>query len=74
MFKDWARTARLARRRHELARRMRLRFAGSSHSHVEIAGSVFTEYNYRVRCYAKRDGSIRHGTLKVISSGVAVVY
>lgn len=40
-FKDWPTVARLARRRRELARRMRLRFAGSFHSHVEIAGSVF---------------------------------
>ena len=40
-FKDWPTVARLARRRRELARNMRLRFAGSFHSHVEIAGSVF---------------------------------
>ena len=119
-FKDWATIGRLARRRRELAREMRLRFAGSFHSHVEIAGSVFsglsepdresfradpmstlevivfvrrgtarrlkrsprdivtfepaTGYNYRIRCYAKRDGSIRQETLKVISSGVVVVY
>jgi len=119
-FKDWPTIARLARRRHELARRMRLRFAGSFHSHVEIAGSVFsglsdpdresflgdpmstlevivfvrqgsarrvarssrdivtfepaTGYHYRVRCYARRDGGIRQQTLKVISSGVVVVY
>jgi len=33
-----------------------------------------TGYNYRVRCYAKRDGSIRQQTLRVISSGVVVVY
>jgi hypothetical protein len=120
VFKDWATIARLARRRRELAREMRLRFAGSFHSHVEIAGSVFsglsqpdresfradpmatlevivfvrkgtsrrltrsprdivtfepaTGYNYRIRCYAKRDGSIRQMTIKVISSGVVVVY
>jgi hypothetical protein len=120
LFKDWATIARLARRRRELARGMRLRFAGSFHSHVEIAGSVFsglsepdresfradpmstlevivfvrkrtshrltrsprdivtfepaTGYNYRIRCYAKRDGSIRQKALKVISSGVVVVY
>jgi hypothetical protein len=120
VFKDWATIARLARRRRELARKMRLRFAGSFHSHVEIAGSVFsglsqpdresfrsdpmatlevivfvregttrrlthsprdivtfepaTGYNYRIRCYAKRDGSIRQEALKVISSGVVVVY
>jgi hypothetical protein len=119
-FKDWATIARLARRRRELARTMRLRFAGSFHSHVEIAGSVFrglsdpdresfradpmatlevivfvskgtarrparsprdivtfepaTGYNYRIRCYAKRDGSIRQVTLRVIRSGVVVVY
>jgi hypothetical protein len=119
-FKDWPTIARLARRRHELARRMRLRFAGSFHSHVEIAGSVFsglsepdresfrgdpmstlevivfvrratarrvarsprdivtfepaTGYHYRIRCYAKRDGSIRQQTLRVISSGIVVVY
>ena len=120
MFKDWATIARLSSRRRELAREMRLRFAGSFHSHVEIAGSVFsglsepdrdsfradpmatlevivfmregtarrvsrsprdivtfepaTGYNYRIRCYAKRDGSIRQVTIKVISSGVVVVY
>jgi hypothetical protein len=119
-FKDWPTITRLAQRRHELARRMRLRFAGSFHSHVEIAGSVFsglsepdresfqsdpmstlevivfvhkgtarrvtrsprdivtfepaTGYHYRVRCYAKHDGSIRQQTLKVVSSGVLVVY
>jgi hypothetical protein len=119
-FKDWPTIARLARRRHELARKMRLRFVGSFHSHVEIAGSVFsglsgpdresfqgdpmstlevivfvrrgsarrvarsprdivtfepaTGYHYRIRCYAKRDGSIRQQTLRVISSGVVVVY
>lgn len=120
IFKDWATIARLARRRRELAREMRLRFAGSFHSHVEIAGSVFsglsdpdresfhadpmstlevivfvrkgtarrvsrsprdivafepaTGYNYRIRCHAKRDGIIRQVTIKVISSGVVVVY
>jgi hypothetical protein len=119
-FKDWATIERLAHRRRELARRMRLRYAGSFHSHVEIAGSVFkglskpdresfcadpmstlevivfvspgtarrltrsprdivafepaTGYNYRIRCYAKRDGSIRQTTLKVLSSGVTVIY
>ncbi len=40
-FKDWATILRLARRRRELARKMRMRFAGSFHSHVEIAGGVF---------------------------------
>ena len=40
-FKDWPTLNRLARRRRELAREMRLRFAGSFHSHVEIAGDVF---------------------------------
>jgi hypothetical protein len=119
-FKDSATIARLARRRRELARAMRLRFAGSFHSHVEIAGNVFrglsepdresfradlmstlevivfvstgtarrltrsprdivtfepaTKYNYRIRCYAKRDGSIRQVALRVINSGVIVVY
>lgn len=119
-FKDWATLARLAHRRRELAGRMRLRFVGSFHSHVEIAGSVFkglsgadqesfgadpmatievivftwkgsahrmdhsprdivafepgTGYHYRIRCYAKRDGRVRQATLKVISSGVVVVY
>jgi hypothetical protein len=119
-FKDWATITRLARRRRELARAMRLRFVGSFHSHVEIAGCVFkglsapdresfradpmstlevivfvsagasrrltwsprdivtfepaTGYNYRIRCYAKRDGSIRQAALRVISSGVTVVY
>lgn len=119
-FKDWATIARLARRRRELARQMRLRFAGSFHSHVEIAGSVFrglsdsdresfqadsmstievvifvwkgsgrrmlrsprdivafepaTGYHYRIRCYAKRNGGIRQQALRVIRSGVVVVY
>jgi hypothetical protein len=119
-FKDSAAIARLARRRRELARAMRLRFAGSFHSHVEIAGSVFkglsesdresfradsmstlevivfvsagttrrlrrsprdivtyepaTGYSYRIRCYAKRDGRVRQVRLRVISSGVVVVY
>jgi hypothetical protein len=119
-FKDWATIGRLARRRRELACKMRLRFAGSFHSHVEIAGCVFsglsdsdresfrsdpmstlevivfvrnggarratrsprdivtyepaTGYNYRIRCYAKRNGSIRLARLKVIGSGVVVVY
>lgn len=40
-FKDWPTIVRLARRRHELAHKMRLRYAGSFHSHVEIAGNVF---------------------------------
>jgi hypothetical protein len=119
-FKDWPTIARLSRRRRELARKMRLRFAGSFHSHVEIAGSLFsgmsepdresfvgdpwatlevivfvrkgtarrlarsprdivtfepaTGYNYRIRCYAKCVGSIRQVTLRVISSGVVIVY
>jgi len=119
-FKDWPTIARLARRRRELAREMRLRFVGSFHSHVEIAGSVFsglsepdresfradpmatlevivfvregtarrvarsprdivtfepaTGYHYRIRCYAKRAGTVRQVALKVISSGVVVVY
>lgn len=119
-FKDWATIARLARRRRELAHRMRLRFAGSFHSHVEIAGRVFrglsepdresfqadpmstvevvvfvwkgtgrraarshrdivafepaTGYHYRIRCHAKRDGHVRQQTLRVIGSGVVVVY
>jgi hypothetical protein len=119
-FKDWATIARLARRRRELARQMRLRFAGSFHSHVEIAGSVFrglsesdresfeadpmstievvvfvwkgsgrrmlrshrdivafepgTGYHYRIRCYAKRDDGIRQQALRIIRSGVVVVY
>lgn len=118
-FKDSATIARLARRRRELARIMRLRFVGSFHSHVEIAGSVFkglsrsdgesfcadpmstlevivfvsagtarrlmwsprdivtfepaTGYNYRIRCYAKRDASIRQVTLRLTGSGVVVV-
>ncbi|MBN2465294.1 hypothetical protein JXD38_06695 [candidate division WOR-3 bacterium] len=119
-FKDWATVARLVRRRRELSRRMRLRFAGSFHSHVEIAGTVFrglsesdresfeedpmstievvvfvwkgtgrrmprsprdivafepaTGYHYRIRCHAKRDGNVRQVMLRVISSGVIVVY
>lgn len=40
-FKDWPTLIRLARRRRELAREMRMRFGGSFHSHVEIAGDVF---------------------------------
>lgn len=36
IFKDWATIARLARRRRELAREMRLRFAGSS---IHTSGS-----------------------------------
>jgi len=39
-FKDWPTVARLAWRRRELARKMRLRFAGSYRSHVEIAGNA----------------------------------
>jgi hypothetical protein len=119
-FKDWPTIARLGRRRRELTRKMRLRFVGSFHSHVEIAGNVFrglsesdrgsfrddpmstvevivfvwkgtarrvvrsprdivtfepaTGYDYRIRCYAKRAGCIRQVSLKVISSGVVVVY
>ncbi len=119
-FKDWPTLARLARRRRELARKMRMRFVGSFHSHVEIAGNVFkglsdsdresfradpmstlevivftwkgtarrlnhshrdivafepaTGYHYRIRCYAKRGASIRQASLKVVSSGVVVVY
>jgi hypothetical protein len=74
MFKDWATRGRLARRRRKLAREMRLRFAGNFHSHVEIAGGVLSGCNCRARCYAKRDGSIRQQTLKVIRSAVVVVY
>lgn len=119
-FKDWPTINRLGRRRRELARKMRLRFAGSFHSHVEIAGNVFkglsdsdresfladpmstievvvfvwkgtarrvvrsprdivtfepaTGYDYRIRCYARRAGSIRQVSLKVIGSGIVVVY
>lgn len=119
-FKDWPTLARLALRRRELARKTRLRFVGSFHSHVEIAGSVFkglsdsdresfradpmstlevivftwkgtahridhsprdivafepaTGYHYRIRCYAKRAGSIKQTSLKVVGSGVVVVY
>jgi len=119
-FKDWPTLARLANRRRELAREMRMRFVGSFHSHVEIAGNVFkglsdadrdsfrtdpmstlevivftwkgtarridhsprdivafepaTGFHYRIRCYAKRAGTIRQTTLRVIRSGVVVVY
>jgi hypothetical protein len=41
VFKDWATIRRIIDRRRELARAMRLRFLGSFHSHVEIAGEVF---------------------------------
>jgi hypothetical protein len=41
VFKDWPSVGRVARRRQELARKMRMRFVGSFHSHVEIAGEVF---------------------------------
>ncbi len=40
-FKDWSMITRLVRRRRELVRRLRLRFLGNFHSHVEIAGEVF---------------------------------
>jgi hypothetical protein len=33
-----------------------------------------TGYNYRIRCHAKRAGIIRQVSLKVIGSGVVVVY
>jgi len=33
-----------------------------------------TGYNYRIRCRAKRAGIIRQVSLKVIGSGVVVVY
>jgi len=41
VFKDWATIVRIGLRRQELARRLRLRFLGNFHSHVEIAGEVF---------------------------------
>lgn len=41
VFKDWPTIIRISRRRHELAGSLRLRFLGSFHSHVEIAGEVF---------------------------------
>lgn len=40
-FKDWATVRRVRQRRQDLAAGLHLRFAGSFHSHVEVAGSVF---------------------------------
>ena len=119
VFKDWATVRRIARRRRELAAGMRMRFFGSFHSHVEIAGAVFkglsdedrdsfandpmstlevivfvwpgdhrrversrrdivgyesaTGYNYRIRCHAKRTGSISQTSIRVVPSGVTIV-
>lgn len=120
VFKDWAAVRRVARRRTELARKMRLRFIGSFHSHVEIAGAVFrgisdedresfqndpmatlelivfvwkgssrgiarsdrdivgfepaTGYRYRIRCYARCSDRIRQVRLRVIPSGITIIY
>ena len=41
VFKDWPTVSRIGRRRRELAAGMRMRYLGSFHSHVEIAGAVF---------------------------------
>ena len=39
-----------------------------------VTFELATGYHYRVRCYAKRDGSIRQQALRVLGSGVVVVY
>ncbi len=41
VFKNWSAIRRIIYRRKELARRLRMRFLGNFHSHVEIAGEVF---------------------------------
>jgi hypothetical protein len=120
VFKNWSTVRRIAGRRIELARAMRMRFLGSFHSHVEIAGEVFrglsdedrdsfardpmaslevivfvwegqnhrlersprdivayepaTKYNYRVRCYARRESRVRQASLRVLPSGVTIVF
>jgi hypothetical protein len=40
-FKDWGTVRRIRERRQQLAAGLRMRFAGSFHSHVEVAGEVF---------------------------------
>ncbi len=40
VFPDWASIYRVIRRRRELGHRLRMRFLGNFHSHVEIAGWV----------------------------------
>jgi hypothetical protein len=41
VFKNWPAILRVVQRRRELARKMRLRFLGNFHSHIEIGGEVF---------------------------------
>ena len=120
VFPDWASIYRVIRRRRELSNRLRLRFLGNFHSHVEIGGWVLrglsdddrdsfrrdeqatletvvfvwaggkndvepspraivayepqTGYNYRIRVYAKFANGIRLTRVKVIRSGVVIVY
>lgn len=120
VFKDWPAIRRVLRRRQEMSRRLRLRFLGSFHSHVEIAGKVFrglsehdrssfvedvqsaletvvfvwagsnqvvrsspktivafepgTGYHYRIRAYARFKDGIGRANLKVLPSGVVVVF
>ncbi len=40
-FKDWPTIRRVRNRRKQLAARLRMRYLGSFHSHVEVAGEVF---------------------------------
>jgi len=119
-FNDWPAIQRIVARRRELSGRLRLRFLGNFHSHVEIGGWVLrglsredaesfrhdeaatleavvfvwagpkgslapsprtivayepdTGYNYRVRVYAKSKSGVRLTRVKVIRSGVVLVY
>ncbi|MFB0510042.1 MAG: hypothetical protein ACETVX_06055, partial [bacterium] len=41
VFQHWSQIWHIIRRRKELANRLRLRFLGNFHSHVEIGGEVF---------------------------------
>ncbi len=40
-FKDWDTVRRVRERRRQLAAQLRMRYVGSFHSHVEVAGTVF---------------------------------
>jgi hypothetical protein len=54
-FDDWSSVLRVLTRRRRLARRLRMRFLGGFHSHVEIAGKVFQGLSDSDRRSLKRD-------------------
>ena len=54
-FDDWSGVLRVLTRRQDLARRLRMRFLGGFHSHVEISGKVFQGLSESDRRSLRRD-------------------